>query len=223
MKRSLTALTIIFPVFLSTYDIFAQQDSLDVPRGTKNHGYIITLEGDTVPGYTLNLNLWNNQMMTFYYEDILNDEKGKKYRGKDLLGYKTGPRIYERLKYSGLFSPYKYNFFLRKIEGEIDLFVWYYNTNVNELMGTDALLSEASDSFLIVEKDLWKQVIGRTSRGEIIEFGSLKFRMKFSHKMSRLVSDHHKLARKIKDEEEGYKFKDLEKIIREYNSWKANQ
>jgi hypothetical protein len=90
-------------------------------------------------------------------------------------------------------------------------------------MGTDALLSEASDSFLIVEKDLWKQVIGRTSRGEIIEFGSLKFRMKFSHKMSRLVSDHHKLARKIKDEEEGYKFRDLEKIIREYNNWKANQ
>jgi hypothetical protein len=180
-------------------------------------------DGDTVPGYTLNLNLWNNQMMTYYYETINTEERGEKYRGKDLLGYMTGPREYERLKYSGLFSPYKYNFFLKKIEGAIDLFIWYYNTDVNLLMGTDALLTEASDSYLIVEDKLWTQLIGRTDKGEIIEFGSLKFKPKFNKKMSRLVSDYPELAGKIRNEEEGYRFKDLEKIIVEYNKWKENQ
>ena len=201
----------------------AQKDSLFVPRGTKNYGYIITLEGDTVPGYILNLNLWNNQMMTFYFKDLADGDKGTKYRGKDLLGYQAGPRIYERLKFSGLYSPYRYNFFLRKQDGAIDYFIWYYNNDVNKLSGSDALLTEASDAFLIDEEELWVESIGRTQDGKIIEFGTMRFRMKFSKNMSKLVRDDHELAKKILQKQEGYRFSDLEKIIREYNDWKAGQ
>jgi len=221
LKRFIFILSI--PILLLSFSAEAQQDSLFVPRGTRNYGYIINLNGDTIHGYTLNLNLWNNQMMTFYYEDMVSEHKGTKYRAKDLLGYKTGPREYERIKFSGLFSPYRYNFFLKKIDGAIDLFIWYYNTEVNLLMGTDALLTEANDSFLIAEDKLWTQALGRTYKGEIIEFGSLKFRPKFNKRMSRVVSDYKELAEKIRNEEEGYGFKDLEKIILEYNDWKNNQ
>lgn len=223
MLRTLIQLAFICLLLPLPITSFPQQDSLHVPRGTRNYGYVITLEGDTIPGYTLNINLWNNQMMTFFYEDILKDEKGKKYRAKELLGYKTGPREYERLRHSGLFSPYTYNFFLKKIDGAIDLFIWYYNADINQLMGSDALLTEVHDSYLIQEDKLWRQMIGRTEKGEIIEFGSLKFRPKFDRKMSHLVSGYKELAEKIRNKEEGYRFHDLEKIIREYNNWKANQ
>jgi hypothetical protein len=223
MKRISYTLLLLLSTLSISITAVAQQDSLHLPRGTRNYGYIIKPDGDTIPGYTLNLNLWNNQMMTYYYETIKKEDKGTKYRAKELLGFKTGPREYERLKYAGLFSPYKYNFFLKKIDGAIDLFIWYYNTDVNLLMGTDALLTEAKDSFLIVEDKLWTQLIGRTEKGEIVEFGSLKFKPKFSKKMSRLVSDYTELADKIRNEQEGYRFKDLEKIIQEYNSWKTRQ
>ena len=39
--------------------------------------------------------------------------------------------------------------------------------------------------------------------------------------MAHLVKDYPDLARKIRNEEEGYRYKDLEKIIREYNGWKG--
>jgi hypothetical protein len=199
----------------------AQIDSLYVHPGVRNYGYIILPAGDTVTGYILNLNLWNNQMMTIYFTDLVNGGKGTKYRAKELTGYKVGCREYEQLKFAGLYSPYKYNFFLRKMEGAIDYYVWYYNNDVNTLLGTDVVLTEASDAMLINEADLWTQVLGRTEKGEIIELGSMKFKHNFDKHMSRLVEDYPALAEKIRNKEEGYQYQNLESIIREYNSWKA--
>jgi hypothetical protein len=200
---------------------FSQEDPLYVHPGARNYGYVITPEGDTVTGFILNLNLWNNQMMTIYFSDLVNGGKGTKYRAKELLGYKVGPREYERLDYAGLYSPYKYNFFLRKISGAIDYYVWYYNNDVNTLLGTDVVLTEASDAWLINEDDLWTQLIGRMEDGRIIEFGSLKFKRHFDKQMSHLVEDYPALAEKIRNRDEGYRFENLESIIREYNRWKS--
>lgn len=223
MKSIIFFIGLLLSVVSTPLSAQKEQDSLYAPRGTRIYGYVVTLDGDTLTGYVLNLNLWNNQMMTFLYQSMKTEDKGTKYRAKDLLGYKTGPRVYERLKYSGLFSPYKYNFFLKKLDGEIDLFVWYYNTEVNKLMGSDALLTEASDSFLIQEDNLWPQLVGRTAKGEIIEFGSLKFRPKFNRKMSHLVNDYPELSEKILHEEEGYRFENLEDIIKTYNAFKEKE
>ena len=43
------------------------QDSLR--RGSIHPGFIITIQGDTLKGFLLNINLWLNQKMTFYYTD----------------------------------------------------------------------------------------------------------------------------------------------------------
>jgi len=208
-------------VILISFSARGQDDAAFVDRGSKNPGYIVTLEGDTVKGYTLNFNLWTNQMVTLFFRDMDEGKKGQKYRARDLLGYKTGPRVYERLEYEGMYSPYKYNFFLKKIDGDIDLFVWYYSQDIDHLGGTNVLLTQPSDAFLIDENDLWPEMIGRTASGELIEFGSHKFKSKFAKMMSVLVSDDSELAGKISRKEEGYQYRDLEKILLEYNRWKA--
>ena len=224
MRNIFKKLTLIIGLYiLASGTANAQSDSLYIHPGVRNYGYVIMPGGDTVAGYILNLNLWNNQMMTIYFTDLVNGGKGTKYRAKELLGYKVGPREYEQLKFAGLYSPYKYNFFLRKISGAIDYYIWYYNNDVNTLLGTDVVLTEASDARLINEADLWTQLIGRTENGEIIEFGSMKFKHNFEKHMSRLVEDYPALAEKIRKKEEGYHFENLEKIIQEYNSWKSSR
>jgi len=77
------------------------QDTLPgLERGSIHPGYLITNEGDTVRGYLLNINLWLNQNMTFYYTDP-DDRAGRvKYKPKDIKAYQVGPRYYESMKYS---------------------------------------------------------------------------------------------------------------------------
>ena len=54
-------------VFLSLLPVLCSaQESPPAPnRGSVLPGFIITLQGDTVRGYLLNINLWLNQKMTF--------------------------------------------------------------------------------------------------------------------------------------------------------------
>lgn len=223
MRKVILLYSVIFLICLIIpQGTAAQADSLYIHPGVRNYGYVITLEGDTITGFLLNLNLWNNQMMTIYFEDLVNGGKGVKYRAKELQGYKVGPRVYDRLEYAGLYSPYKYNFFLRRMEGAIDYYTWYYNNDVNTLLGTDVVLTEAADAMLIDEEALWTQSLGRLENGDIVEFGSVRFRHGFSKRMSRLVEDHPALAERIRNKEAGYRFEDLEKIIREYNAFKAS-
>jgi len=48
---------------------------------------------------------------------------------------------------------------------------------------------------------------------------TLKMLTNFRKNMSKLVEDDPALAKKIRNKEEGYRYTDLEKIIREYNTW----
>ncbi len=193
-------------------------------RGSIYPGFIITHEGDTVKGYLLNINLWLNQMMTFYYTDST-DFKGRvKYKAKDIKAYQVGNRYYESMDYIFSFSSHKQNFILRKVHGPIDLFVWYYDEDRSKLMSPDISLAELASAFLFNEDELWTNVFGRKENGEFTEITSVKFLMKFAKKMSAYVADDPELAGKILNKTEGYKGipKDMENIIREYNNWKMN-
>lgn len=48
---------------------------------------------------------------------------------------------------------------------------------------------------------------------------TLSLALGFKNKMSKYVEDHEELAAKIKNQESGYKLRDLDKIISEYNRW----
>ena len=80
------------------------------------------------------------------------------------------------------------------------------------------------------ENDVWEQEAGsseiydyqiqyilRDSSGSFTDLSSDKYKLRFSKKMSKLLSDNTILANKIKKKEPGYSYDDLEQIITEYN------
>lgn len=205
------------------FRILAQEMQAEPERGSVLPGYIITLSGDTINGYLLNINLWMNQHMTFLHKDP-NDAKGRiKYKPKEISAYKVGNRYYESMDYTFSYSTHNNNFILRKVEGPISLYVWYYDEDRGNLMSPDISLSELASAYLFDEKDLWKDEFGKKPNGEFTQLNGLKFMMKFAKNMSNYVQDDTELADKISNKTKGYQNIDIEKIIREYNNWKSGK
>ena len=203
-----------------TVPVCAQDEQSEPERGSVLPGFIITLQGDTVKGYLLNINLWMNQHMTFLYKTP-DDQAGRiKYKPKEIRAYQVGNRYYESMKYPFNYSIYPYNFVLRKVDGPIKYFIWYYNEDRAKLMSPDVSLAELTKAFLFVEDDLWKDEFAKNGDGEFIKF-DFKFLVKFAKNMSDYVRDDTELAQKILNKVRGYQNVDIEKIIREYNEWKG--
>jgi hypothetical protein len=199
------------------------QDSLK--RGSIHPGFIITLKGDTVRGYLLNINLLANQKMTFYYKDS-SDFKGRiKYKAKEIKAYQVGNRYYESMKYSFTNSTLTHNFILKKLDGPTELYMWYYNPDQPDYFAKDLTLEDISKAVLFNETELWINVFGMKPDGEFTELTGLRFLMKFAKNMSAYVADNAELAQKIHSKTKGYQGipRDLENIIREYNKWKTEQ
>src|SRR5665647_3850986 len=87
----------LFVIFLSLLPVLscAQGSQPEPKRGSVLPGFIITLQGDTVKGYLLNINLWLNQKMTFLYKDPDDREGRVKYKPKEIRAYQVGLRYYE--------------------------------------------------------------------------------------------------------------------------------
>ena len=198
----------------------AQEASHEPERGSVLPGYVITLQGDTVKGYILNINLWLNRKMTFLYNDP-NDQKGRiKYTPKEIKAYMVGPRYYESFRYPFTNSIHAENFLLRKVDGPIKYYIWYYDEDKSKLMVWDEIsLADIEKAFLFEESDLWKDEFARKENEETLKPFDLKFLMKFSKNMAEYVQDDEELAKKIAAKQEGYKNINIEAIIREYNDW----
>ena len=112
------------------------------------------------------------------------------------------------------------NFLLRKVDGQIKYYVWYFDEDKTKLMYSDNIsLAELGKAFLFDESELWKNEYARKGNEvTLTEFG-LKFLMKFAKNMSEFVGDDVELAQKIASKTEGYKNINIEAIIREYNNW----
>lgn len=200
--------------------LFAQNKESGLERGSIHPGYIITLKGDTVKGYLLNINLWLNQKMTFLYSDP-EDRKGRiKYTPKEIKAYQVGNRYYESIKYPFVYSTHAENFILRKVDGPIKYYVWYYDEDRNKLMSLDKLsLADLEKAILFDESELWTDEFGLKQNEKTLTPFNLKFIMKFSRNMADYIKDYAELAKKIENKQEGYKNINIEAIIREYNDW----
>ena len=201
------------------------QDTIPVPeRGSVLPGYVITNEGDTARGHLLNINLWLNQNMTFFYTDP-DDRQGRvKYKPKDIRAYQVGPRYYESMKYAFPYSSHKNNFILRKFDGPIKFYVWYYNPDKLNLMDTDISLDDLAKAFLYEEDELSKSGYAIKGDGELTELTSFRFLLKFARNMSEYVKEDPELSRKIAEKTPGYLgiHADIESIVSEYNRHMAN-
>jgi hypothetical protein len=206
-------------LFLFSFSLPAVAQESELERGSLHPGFIITLRGDTVKGHLLNINLWLNQHMTFFYKNP-DDYAGRiKYKANDIKAYQVGNRYYESMKYPFSLSMHKQNFILRKLNGPIDLYVWYYDEDKAKLTSPDISLVDLASAFLFNEKDLWTNEFGMKENGEFTELTGFKFLMKFAKNMSAYVADDAELAGKILNKTQGYlgTSKDIENIIREYN------
>lgn len=189
-------------------------------RGSVLPGYIVTLQGDTVKGYLLNINLWLNQNMTFYYDHPENAEGRIKYKPNDLLAYQVGSGNYESIKFPFTYSTHKQSFILRKIEGAVNYYVWYYDKDRSKLKATEITLDGLSSSFDFDEKALWTETYVRKGNEKFTKISGLKYVLNFAKNMSEYLKDDPELSKKIQGKTVGYQSIDTEKIIKEYNSKK---
>lgn len=222
MKKSIFIL-LILQLVTSKALIIAQESDLD--RGTIYPGYIVKLNGDTVHGFLLNINLWLNQHQTYFYADTLDKKNRQKYTAKDLIAYQVGSRHYVSMKRIFVNSIYKQNFILRKQHGAIDLYVWYYDQDRSKLASPDITLVDMTKVLLFKEQDLWKNTFGMKSDGTFTELTGLKFLLKFAKNMAAYVADEPELAAKIAAKTPGYLGidRDIESIIVEYNQLKKEK
>ena len=124
MRSLCKSLFVIFITLLPSRG-YAQVNQPEPERGSILPGYIITLQGDTVKGHLLNINLWLNQKMTFFYKDPEDREGRVKYKPKEIKAYQVGPRYYESVDHPFTNSMRSDNFLLRKVDGQIKYYVWY--------------------------------------------------------------------------------------------------
>ncbi len=212
----------LFSLWIAMHSLalFAQKKETGLERGSIHPGYIINLKGDTLKGYLLNINLWLNQKMTFFYSDP-EDRKGRiKYTPKDIKAYQVGNRYYESIKYPFSYSTHAENFILRKVNGPIKYYVWYYDEDRNKLMSLDKLsLTDLEKAIIFDESELWTNEFGMKQNEQTLTPFNLKFLMKFSKNMADYVRDYPELAKKIENKQEGYRNINIEAIIKEYNDW----
>jgi hypothetical protein len=192
----------------------------DPKRGSVLPGFIITLQGDTVKGYLLNINLWLNQKMTFLYKDSDDREGRVKYTPKEIRAYQVGPRYYESITHSFTNSIRSENFILRKVDGPIKYYIWYFDEDKTKLLVWDKIsLADLGKAFLFDESELWKDEFGKKENEKALMPFDFKFLLKFAKNMSEYIKDYMELAQKIANKKEGYKNINIEAIIREYNDW----
>lgn len=222
--KKINLLLLLISLTASSADINAQQES-ELKRGTIYPGYTVKLNGDTVHGYLLNINLWLNQHQTYFYSDTLDKKNRQKFTAKELRAYQVGSRHYVSMQYPFSYSTHKNNFILQKAHGAIDLYVWYYDEDRAKLISPNITLVDLSKALLFNEQDLWKNLFGMKSDGKLTELTGLKFLLKFAKNMSAYVADEPELAAKIAAKTPGYLGidRDIEKIIIEYNQLKQNK
>lgn len=202
------------------YSVSSQDNSAEPERGSIMPGFIINLQGDTIKGYLLNINLWLNQKMTFFYTDPEDHEGRIRYTPKEIKAYQVGRRYYESIKHPFTNSVRSENFLMRKVNGPIKYYIWYYDEDKTRLMTLDNIsIADLGKAFLFDESELWKDEFAIRQGEQTLTAFNLKFLLKFSRNMAEYVGDNAELAKKIADKKEGYKNINIESIIREYNDW----
>ncbi len=211
MKR----LLLTFTIFVSI-GLMAQDEQEEVNLWTIYPGYIITHDNDTIHGYLELSNYVDNQKKVLFYESANDERYAKKYKAKEIKGYKVGPRSYESFRFWPKNESKGVHFFLKVLDGPVSLYELYYKpqdpTDESAMGDVDIVMG-------LNEKNLDTQLIAIKPGGEPVQLDKLKFFRNFKKNMSRYLADYPELAERIANKEEGYRYENLNEIIREYNEW----
>jgi hypothetical protein len=183
---------------------------------TRYPGYIITKSNDTINGYLLLKNKISNQGKVFFFDSPDAKEPSAKYKPKDIKAYKVANRFYESVKYSPEYTTMRYCFLLRTVNGKVKFYKSYFDDkqrikiDENDIWNSKIDLSFSEDEL----KEVW---LGSKDGGELEDFNSFGYLLKFSKNMSKYLADCPEIANKIASKKPGYEYGNLEKIIQEYN------
>jgi hypothetical protein len=197
-------------------------DTAKVKLWTVYPGYVITRSGDTIHGFIKLNNLVDNQRKALFYQNKNDEKYTEKYKPKEIKAYRVGPRFYESFKFWPQGEDRGYHFFLKVIAGPISLYKWYYEpqSRSEERVKIDEdNIANSKIDLSFSEDELESETIAIKLNGEPTKMDNLKFITNFKKHMSRYVDDYPELSKKIAQKQEGYGYTDLEKIIREYNTW----
>lgn len=187
--------------------------------GKKYPGYVITKDGDKVKGFikagkrcSTNGMGNSNQNFCAFYSNEGDKKPSAKYKPKDIQGYAIADKVYESINYSGGLMK-KPNFNLIVKEGAIKTYEWY--STVEGFLTISRQTGE-SDKDFDARRFNTKIIFAKTKDNPIAHSSML---LKFSKKMSELVSENKELSTKVANKEKGYKLFSMFKIIEEYNVW----
>ena len=196
--------------FLPSLVSFSQELTGDISWYNDIPGFIVTLDGDTVPGVIYYENSINAQTKVIFYKEGKKHEKTT-YRADDISGYQAGQSFYSSLKYTAYNSSRRYNFIERVAGGPVSLYKWYY-VEVNRAYPGEKAMEEMD---LQNKEELLYLYILMKPGGEPEDLNSRRFR-NFKKSGSAYFSDCTELAGKIAAGNEGYRRVDIEKIVREF-------
>ncbi len=215
MKKLILLMTLLTAAGLSAQEV---QD--EVKLWTIYPGFIITHQDDTLHGFIKLNNHIDNQRRALFYDRPDGEKYAMKYRPKDIKAYQVGPRFYESFKFWPETEARGVHFFYRLIEGPVSFYKWYYEPveDSKKRIQMDGDKIEKID-LSFNESTLSTQLIGIKLGGDPEQLDNLKFATNFKKNMSRYLADYPELAAKIANKEDGYRFENIEAIIREYNDW----
>ena len=211
------SLIILFLLFCLS-DINAQEPADTIKLWTKYPGYVITHDDDTIHGILLLKNKISNQGKVFFFNSMEAEEPSEKYKPRDIKAYKVANRFYETKKYTPDNTAMKYCFLLKIIDGPISLYKVYYDDKERLKINEDDIWQSKID-FSFSEDELKDWNLGCRKGEKLEKFDSMKYLVNFKKSMSKYLADCPEIAEKIANKEEGYKWNDLQKIIKEYNEW----
>jgi len=179
--------------------------------GKKYPGYIIKNNGEKVEGYieaqmraSIGSYLNSNQTRVIFYSDPDNKKTKVIYTPEDLKGYMIADKYYKSMHYSGGLLTKPVRFLLQVSDGHIAKYVWYEESE-----------NRAPNEMKFEEKTVYQ-------KGDEMPVEMSSLVIKFSEKVSKLVSEDAELAQKVSNKEKGYGTLNIDKIFSEYNEWYKN-
>jgi len=172
---------------------FAQND---YQVGEFYEGSIIKSDGTEEKGYVIFQNPLDRREKVVFYKDKNNRKTKKTYKPKHLKGYKVGALEFKVIKYNMLVMKVLI-FGQIESKGRITVF--------NVCNSYDSQKGEYSCEMIL-------------QKGDETPVSSARF-LRFAKKMSKYISDHKELSKKVKSKEKGYRLLNMMAIIAEYNEW----
>ena len=215
MKNPMLFLLLTVSISANGQDWFSKHNQNEATAG-----YIITINGDTIQGSVIyDYPVVMQKRITFAKKG---DTEPKIYQPKDIRGYGCGGRFWESVNvtfqtYNG---PVKFNRFgilyagntplqLLRIFPEKDKMKKKMSSTRAEVIYNKIPVSQPESSF----KNLYLKKLEDPAE----DLNSPAYKKDFIGSIAKKVSDDADLMKKINGKE--YRYKDLEKIVSEYNAW----